>query len=263
MIVSDGLVNERPSLAPVVVTAVTFPLVLLANRFLLPPRLGSPGVLGHQLVAEFGLLVVTVGIVAWARWWRQTGLAGPWRQRWWALVPAGLLVVQWLFGLGGVLARGDPTRLPLVPPLAGMVGFCEETLTRGVMLYGLSRFGALAAGLVTSAYFGLLHATGFFGGLPGSFLVVQMISAALLGMLFAGLRLRMLSIWPMIVAHAAFDVPALLEGYPLHVQPVGLFGALFSIGLMLPFGMTGLGLLLWDQLNGTKLWAAAARAAGA
>jgi len=222
--------------------------VLVTARFAWPQRPG-PGALERRLVEEFALMIVTVALVAWARWWRQTGLVGPWRRRWWVLLPVGLLAVQLLFDLPGLLVRGDPTQLPLVLPLVALVGFCEETLTRGVMLYSLSRFGPLAAGLVTAAIFGVLHALGFLSGLPVSFLVVQMITAALLGLLFAGLRLRMISLWPLIAAHAVFDVPALLEGYPLHVQPLGLAAALFSISLVLPFGLAGLGLLLWAQLN--------------
>jgi len=226
--------------------------VLVTARFAWPQRPG-PGALERRLVEEFALMIVTVALVAWARWWRQTGLVGPWRRRWWVLLPVGLLAVQLLFDLPGLLVRGDPTLLPLVLPLVALVGFCEETLSRGVMLYGLSRFGPLAAGLVTAAIFGVLHALNFLSGLPVSFLVAQMITAALLGLLFAGLRLRMISLWPLIAAHAVFDVPALLEGYPLHVQPLGLIAAVFSISLVLPFGLAGLGLLLWAQLTRASL----------
>jgi membrane protease YdiL (CAAX protease family) len=240
--------RDRPRLVPVLLAVAAFPLLSVAARFALP-RGRVPGPLGRELVAELALLILTVAIVAWARWWRQTGLVGPWRHRWWALLPAGLVLLNLLLGLPGLFARGDPALLPRVVPLVAMIGFCEETLTRGVMLYGLSRYGPLVAGLVSSAIFGLLHASGLFSGLPVSFVVVQVITAALLGLLFAGLRLRMLALWPMIVAHALFDVPALVQGYPMHVAPIGLFAGFFSIWLMLPFGMTGLGLLLWEQLK--------------
>lgn len=250
--------NDQPRLIPVVLAAASYPLLFVTLQFVWPPRVG-PGTLERQLVAEFALTIVTVAIVAWARWWRQTGLVGPWRQRWWVLVPAGLFTVQLPLGLPELFVRGDLALLPAVLPLVGMIGFCEETLSRGVMFYGLSRFGPLVAGLVTAAIFGLLHASGFLRGLPVSFLIVQVITAALLGLLFAGLRLRMISLWPLIVAHAAFDVPGLLEGFPLHVQPVGIIAAIFSVGLLLPFGMAGLGLLLWDQLNGTNSLAVAGR----
>jgi membrane protease YdiL (CAAX protease family) len=172
-------------------------------------------------------------------------------------VPVAMLAVQLLLAIPGLLARGDPARLPAVLALVGMVGFCEETLTRGVMLYGLSRFGPLAAALSSSAIFAVLHGFGLFEGLPASFLVFQMISAALVGLLFAGMRLRMISLWPLIAVHAAIDVPALLEGYPLDVQPIGLVAAVASIGLVLPFGMVGLGLVLWDQLTERKAFAEA------
>jgi membrane protease YdiL (CAAX protease family) len=239
---------------PVVLAAAAFPVLFVVGRFVHLGRLGI-GPMGRQLAGELVLLVVAVAIVAWARWWRQTGLVAPWRRRWWTALLLGMLAVQLLVGLPLLLSRGDPTLLPGALPLAAMIGFCEETLTRGVMLYGLSRFGPLAAGLASSAIFALLHGLGFFDGLPTSFLVFQMISAGLVGLLFAGTRLRMLSLWPMIAVHAAIDVPALLEGYPFHVQPIGPVAAIVSIWLVLPFGMAGLGLVLWDQLNGRDAWA--------
>jgi membrane protease YdiL (CAAX protease family) len=240
-------VDDRPRLLPVLLAILAFPVLSLTGRFVLGPRLGRG--LVRELVGEFALLVLTVAIVAWARWWRQTGLVGPWRERWWVAVPAVLLAAQLLLQVPGLRDAGDPALLPGVLLLVAMVGFCEETLTRGVMLYGLSRFGPLAAGLVSSAIFGLLHAFGLLAGLPVSFIVVQVITAALLGLLFAGLRLRMLSLWPLIVIHAAFDVPALLEGFPLHLGPVSLAAAFIQIWFLMPFAMTGLGLLLWDQLR--------------
>jgi membrane protease YdiL (CAAX protease family) len=245
--------NGRPRLLPAVLAVLAPLVVLVGGRLVRPPQPG-PGLLPRLLLAELALLVVTVALVAWTGWWRQTGLVGPWRQRWWILIPAGLLLIQLLLGLPGLMRLADPARLPIVIPLVAMVGFCEETLTRGVMLYGLSRFGPLVAGLVTSAIFGLLHVIGLLSAIPVSFLVFQVIGAMLLGLLFAGLRYRMISIWPVIVIHALYDVPALLTGYPLRVADVSLAAGLFSTGLLLPFGLAGLGLLLWDQLNGTSLW---------
>jgi membrane protease YdiL (CAAX protease family) len=239
----------RPRLLPVALAAAAFPALFVTGRFVHLPGLGL-GPLGRDQLGELVLLFVTVGIVAGARWWRQTGLVGPWRQRWWTAVPVVLVATQLLIGIPALLTRGNPALLPAALVLAATVGFCEETLTRGLMLYGLSRFGPLAAGLASSAIFAALHAFGFFDGLPPSFLVFQMSSAALLGLLLAGLRLRMLSIWPMIAVHAAIDVPALLEGYPHGVRPISAVAAIVSIWLVLPYGMVGLGLLLWEQLHG-------------
>jgi membrane protease YdiL (CAAX protease family) len=248
--------HARPRLLPVVLAAAAFPVLFVTGRVVHLPDLGL-GALGRDLLGEAALLAVTVAIVFWARWWRETGLLGPWRERWWTAVPVAMLAVQLLLAIPGLLARGDPVRLPAVLALVSMIGFCEETLTRGVMLFGLSRFGPLAAGLASSAIFAVLHGFGIFEGLPVSFLAFQMISAALVGLLFAGMRLRMISLWPVIAVHAALDVPSLLEGYPHDVQPIGLFAAVVSIGLVLPFGMAGLGLVLWDQLTGRRAWAEA------
>lgn len=237
--------RHRPRLLPVVLATAAFPVLFAIGRFV---PVFSIGGLGRELLSELALLVVTVAIVAWAGWWRETGLAAPWRQPLWTVVPLALLAMNVLLDLPGAVAAGA-SRLPAALLLAAMVGFCEETLTRGVMLYGLSRFGPLAAGLVSAAIFALLHGLGVFTGLPVSFLVVQIVTAALVGLLFAAMRLRMLTIWPLVAVHAGLDVPALVAGYPSDVQPIGVVAGLVSIGLLLPFGMAGLGLLLWDQLT--------------
>jgi membrane protease YdiL (CAAX protease family) len=245
--------QSRPRLLPVVLATAAVPalvlLRLLLERFVDLRALG-PGLLGRGLVGEFALLLATLAIVAWARWWRPTGLIGPWKQPWWTTLAVVWLTLTLLFGLPALLRQGVVAPVPQVLVLAAMIGFCEETLTRGVMLYGLSKYGPLIGGLVSAAIFGSLHSLNFFEGVPVSFLVDQVTTAALLGLMFAGLRLRMLTLWPTIVAHAVVDVPGLLQGYPLNVAPEPPIAVVVSIGVMLPFGMAGLGLLLWEQLNG-------------
>lgn len=245
--------QSRPRLLPVVLATAAFPALFvlgrLLSRFVRLPGLG-PGVLGRDLVAELALLLATIAIVAWAGWWRPTGLVGPWKQAWWTVLLAVWLATMLVLGLPALLQRGSLAPLPQALALAGMVGFCEETLTRGVMLYGLSRYGPLIAGLVSAGIFAAFHAFNYFNGVPVSYIVDQTITAALVGLMFAGLRLRMLTIWPMIVAHAAVDLPGLLEGYPLQVPSIDPIAIVVSIGVVLPFGMAGLGLVLWEQLNG-------------
>jgi uncharacterized protein len=240
--------RHSPRLLPVVLATAAFPALFVIGRFV-PALARGPGDLGRDLLAELALLVLTVAIVAWAGWWRETGVTAPWRQPLWTTLPLAVLAVSLLLDLPDAVAVAGTSRVPEALLLAAMIGFCEETLTRGVMLYGLSRFGPLAAGLVSAAIFGLLHGLGSFDGLPVSFLVVQIITAALLGLLFAAVRMRMLTIWPLVAVHAGLDVPPLVAGFPNDVQPIGVVAGLVSIGLLLPFGMAGLGLLLWDQLT--------------
>jgi membrane protease YdiL (CAAX protease family) len=230
--------------------ALAYPVWAVVVHFVLPRSLAW---VSRQFVGELGLLAITLAIVIWARWWRQSGLVGPWRHRWWTLLLAGLGALNLLLGVPGLVMHGDAARLPAVLPLVALVGLCEETLNRGVMLYGLSRFGPLVAGLSTAVIFGASHVGNAFQGLPVSYVIVQMIQAMLLGLLFAGLRFRMVSLWPLIVAHAAYDVPALLEGFPQHVGPVGLGAAIFAIWTLVPFGAAGLSLLIWEQLTAREL----------
>ena len=245
--------SGTPRLIPVVLALLVWFVPL--NSFLWwLTRAWGLGTEGPVLLEDASLVVLAVAIVAWARWWRQTGLVGPWRQPWWALAAAALLAEQLLLTQARLPVPRAPVLLAAVLLDAVLIGLGEELLCRGVLLYGLGRYGVLVAGLVSSAVFGLGHISPL-SGWPPSYQVVNAIIAAQGGLLFAGLRLRMNSLWPLVVTHGAFDVPALLAGSTFHPAPIGLFAALISTGLFLPAAMVGLGLLLWDHLNGTDRWA--------
>ena len=100
-------------------------------------------------------------------------------------------------------------------------GFGEETVFRGYLFERLSRllgsgaWAMTAIVLVTSALFGIAHYAD--QGLPG----VQ--QATIVGMVFGAVFAVTKSLWPLIVAHAAFDITAVfiiyrdLESYVAHL----------------------------------------------
>jgi len=114
---------------------------------------------------------------------------------------------------------GSTTSLPST--LAVMIvgaGFGEETIWRGFLferlraLIGTSTRAAAVTVVVTSLLFGMAHLID--QGWPG---VVQ---STLTGFVFGLAYLRLRRIWPVMVAHAAFDVTAVLLIYWDMEEPI-------------------------------------------
>ena len=81
-----------------------------------------------------------------------------------------------------------------------------------------------------------------------------MLAAFQVGLLFAALRLRMGTLWPVVGAHALFDLAVLLLTPLPRPQLNWGFTLAGSFAVYLPFGLTGFGLLLYDQLEGRFPW---------
>ena len=98
-------------------------------------------------------------------------------------------------------------------------GFGEETVWRSFLferlraLIGPRRYTTLIIVVVTSIFFGLAHYHD--QGIPG--VVQAMITGLVFGMTYARIR----TIWPVMVAHAAFDIAAVLIIYWNLEQQIG------------------------------------------
>lgn len=114
---------------------------------------------------------------------------------------------------------GNTAALPLalVVMIVG-AGFGEETIWRGFLferfrtLIGTSARAAAATVVVTSLLFGMAHLID--QGWPG------VIQSTITGLVFGFAYLRLGRIWPVMVAHAAFDVTAVLMIYWSLEQPL-------------------------------------------
>ncbi len=103
-----------------------------------------------------------------------------------------------------------------------LVGAAEELLFRGVILnllldrFSNTRRGVLLAVLFDGLIFGCAHFGNLSAGVNFSSILIQVITAGLLGAIFAIVYARTKNIWFVILAHAAVDFAALLGG--------GIFG---------------------------------------
>lgn len=228
------------------------PLVLVVGFLLLkPPRRGSLRFTLAIFSIEVGTLIAIRGVVAinaatWWQyllpfalvlvpglfvavvltrlgWWRLAGFTRP--QEWRSPLMAIPLVLTLSLPAVGLSGHGFMPTTAMILTL--QVGFMlidvsmEEIIYRGVVLEALRRYGLLWQIALSSTLFGLSHVDNFF--LPGSDpagVWYRMFEAVLIGVVFAGARLRMNTIWPLLAVHAAYDFMLVLAfGHALPVAP--------------------------------------------
>lgn len=150
-----------------------------------------------------------VGFLAWARWdgvWRDPGRLRMTTMMWVAPVVFVLLLLTrlWL-----KLSGGFPVDLMLGIVAAGIgVGFAEEMLFRGVVLRSLRTGGRSEAWvmLLSSAWFGLMHASNIFVGSPPGIVAFQVVLASLSGATLYMFRRATGLIVVGMVAHGLWDI---------------------------------------------------------
>jgi membrane protease YdiL (CAAX protease family) len=160
---------------------------------------------GIMLAALFVLAVVLVFR------WRDVGLR--WPVNWRSLRLLWLPALYPLFFLGAALAVGlpPPYQIGLIFLNTAFVAVSEELMFRGILFSGLrTRMPLLPAIILTTLIFGGAHLL----NLPvvGAFwpTLAQAAAATMTGLLFLALRIRMGSLYPVIVLHAVWNAAALL-----------------------------------------------------
>jgi len=171
---------------------------------------------GRRVVPEVyvGLLdaviqsLLALGILGRLAWLRLAGFNDPSRWR--------SLYLLWLPALLGILYLASAYVTPvsgasavvLAAVSALLIGLEEEARFRGVILQVLLPIGPLGGSALSSLLFGLAHLNNLLTRLPAPLVLAQAIGACLLGLGFAACRLRTRTIWPLIIFHALYDLPA-------------------------------------------------------
>jgi len=203
-----------------------------------------------QYLIPFALVLVPGIFIAVVltrlRWWRRVGFTPvrDWRAMH-LLIP--LLLVLAL-PVAGLWARGVLATTALV--LALQVGFVlidifmEEVTYRGVVLQALSGFSPVLRVTLAAGLFGFSHLDNLF--LPGADelgVAYQIFEAALVGVLFGSVRLRMNTIWPVMAVHALYDLMLVLAfGHAFPVAPT-LPGFVVDTVVNLSLAVVGFSLL--------------------
>jgi uncharacterized protein len=204
------------------------------------------------LVLVPGLFIAVV--LTRLHWWRRVGFT-PVRE-WRAphlVIPLLLILALPIAGLSG---RGVMTTTALV--LILQVGFMlidifmEEVTYRGVILEALAGFSSGSRVMLSAILFGLSHVDNFF--LPGADelgVTYQIFEAALVGILFAAVRLRMNTIWPVMAVHATYDFMLILAFG--HAFPVAPTVPGFVVDTVVNLGLAGVGFALLRTQHAGKV----------
>lgn len=176
-------------------------------------------------------------VLMWLGWLQEAGFNQPirWRSLHLLWVPALLALFYLLSFVGGPhFSRGT---LLFTAAYALLVGFNEEARFRGVLLRALLPCGTLKGAVISSLFFGIAHLFNLLSGGPLPIILAQFIGAFLLGFGFAACRIRINTIWPLIIFHALYDFPALIT--LLSAKSIAAETATFAplvtmIGLIVP-----------------------------
>lgn len=155
------------------------------------------------LQALFGFMVL-FGL----GWLSQAGVNRPsrWHNLYLLWLPALLALIYFISALGTPVSSATVLLLALIT--TALTALEEEIRFRGVLLQSLLPFGPLLAATLSSLFFGLAHLTNIFTHSPLPVVLAQVVGAFLLGFGFAACRLRTGTIWPLILFHALYDLPA-------------------------------------------------------
>jgi membrane protease YdiL (CAAX protease family) len=215
-----------------------------------------------QIIGPLGSTVVLLSVVNRLGWLSEIGITRFGRWRSWLLVLAlGLFfIIAYLYAFFsnisfdiGIFIRSDAAREVLLRN--GIVGFVEETLFRGIILFTLvrvwggSRRGLWIAVIVQAAIFGLFHILQALVGIPLSSVWIVMINSMVSGIWWAALVLAFGSLWPVIFLHAASNTAVLVKGLSsVYIQPATWVYTRATL-LEIPLLVYGLWLLTRVQLR--------------
>lgn len=197
--------------------------------------------LGSDLAQSLGTLAATGLLLLLARrlgWLQCLGLTRLGSRRIWLLTLAIVLYfyVAYRYAFFGTLAAdlGLLIGLPDTYSIFArqmVVGFVEETLFRGFLLYalvrvwGTSRRGLLAAATLPALLFGSLHILQLATGNELAATLLTIVLAAFSGIWLGALVLRGGSLWPAVIIHATSNMVVNIGALavPSYVPPTDAF----------------------------------------
>ena len=251
------LANNRP-VAFVLLASMTW--VLLAAGLVF----GSAAVLQlplsnmvPQMMGTLGSVFILLMIAARMGWLHAIGLTrlGSWWV-WLVTLPLlGYMITAYLYSFFGdigfdfgIFARSSAARDLLMRQ--SIVGFVEETLFRGIVLYALARVwgsskrGLMAAVVVQAMLFGVYHLLQSTVGVPLEVVLLVIVNCILSGLWWGALVVRWGSLWPVIVLHGMSNLAVQVKGLTsASIEPVAM-GYIRGTLLELPLVIFAVWLLL-------------------
>jgi hypothetical protein len=188
-------VREHPVLGVLEIT-VLWHAVLIGTAEGLPPL--APDWYPDLGAAVVNLVCAAVVLFLLRAWHLQGDVTGRGR-RWYLALPLLAIALSYAIpGIDGALVGSAVT--------LALVGVNEELYSRGLSLEIARPLGDRTAAVLTATTFGLGHLQNYlvFGGALDDTLV-QVVMAGVYGFCLAGARLRMNTVWPLVLVHAIDD----------------------------------------------------------
>src|SRR5215207_10140392 len=213
--------SRHPFLFSVLITLILFGLTFASRRALprepvgniskLPQKAFEPPT-GLDLILSdmkspdilFWTLAIllALGVLVWAGWWREAGFNRPSRWRNLRLLLFPLLVVALTLSSGAFIPSPAPLASTFLAVLVATFG--EEIIFRGLLWRALVSMGSVRMVILTSSLAGLLvlGRTATDGPWPEAVRLTALTFCG--GFTYGALRWRTTSIWPVIILHTAF-----------------------------------------------------------
>lgn len=183
---------------------------------------------GLMLVGVLKDIVLALGLIWWLGWWRKAGFTTTAYNVPDLWVPL-LLIFAPMMVFGTIV--NEPRVMIIILVLMFFTALGEEALSRGVFVQALLPLGKWYVVLVPSVLFGLGHISQFlFLGMPLAVNLLQITYNIAYGMMYAALRLRVGSLWPLIMLHMVGNTLAVVAGIfgpnAIHEAPIGVLAVI-------------------------------------
>lgn len=188
-----------------------------------------------NLLGEIPLALLITVLISWLGWWSTTGFTHGINGRGLVIciIPFLLIAFPLLISLVASLLKAPSSIITTAVVVSLMVGFVEEGYFRGVILRILLPKGILPSIIFSSLIFACFHAINLISGFPWLYVVEEIVLGIGMGVLFAALRLRTGSIWPLIFLHAIRDIPGLIaQGINPHKALSASLAGVIATGIL-------------------------------
>lgn len=234
-----AFVARRPITFALLVMVLLEAVVLLS---LLLSRMLGVAVSALDLPIMLLNAIIAAVLLHMLGWWRAAGFNAPsrWRNLHLLVLPVLLLVGPSVAVGLEIPAAGKVAALAVVTLL---IGFQEEAIFRGVLLRALAPKGIMRAVLISALLFGVIHANSLLVGRDPIFVLAQIVSSTLGAIGLGALRVRLQTIWPLVILHAVNDLIQFTATGGIEAAEVALYIPILKILLASAMAVYGFYLL--------------------
>jgi len=239
----NAFITRRPRTFSVLLMLLLEAIVLMA--LLASHLLGVP-VLALDLPILLLNAIVAILLLSALKWWHATGFNRPseWRNLHVLIIPM-LLLVGPTFLLQPQLPA--PGKIAVLVVVTLLIGFQEEAIFRGILLRVFAPRGVKQAVLISAFLFGIIHVNSLLVGRDPMFVFAQVVASFLGAIALGAIRLRINTIWPLVVMHAINDFLQFSATGGLEAQDVPLYIPVLKISMAAIMALYG-----WYLLRDTQ-----------